>query len=1431
MPGAFWDLIAKDQASPAFLRVAGAADKAAASTERASKSIGGATARMSAVGARLTKSVTLPLLAIAGVSVKLATDFNSAMTRIQTQAGASASDVKTLSAQVLSLSKTAQQGPVDLANALYHLKSVGLDNVMAMKALKTSSDLAAVGNANLEATTNALAGAWRTGIQGAKNFHTAAATVNAVIGAGNMTLEAFNAALGTGILASAKTFGLSLKDVGSALALFTDEGVPADAAATRLRMTFSLLGAPSKAAEAQLNAIGLTGLRLADDMRKPNGLIAAIGDLKAHLEDPKYKLSLSEQAQLLSHAFGGGRSSSAILSLINNFAVLKQKQDQVTSSLSKYDKAVAAQRATPGAQFHELVANLERTAITLGTAILPDVKALAGGLSTAAQWFARLNTATHGWLIAAGGIALLAGPVLSLTAKIAGAAGAIRLFSAGAAQATLATKEMTSASYLAGRNMAGGFGGAMGVAARAAGKLTAAIGGVGLGLAIGQMTKNMSTGAKLLGALGAAAAGAMIGFQVGGGPGAVIGATTGAITSLATSMSGAATVTIDATAAYQTYIATVKQSTNALSNANQEQTVANLANSHAYDLLDQLHSANLAAGVSYNDLIAAVNGGPKAFNAFTAAMRGTHNILGTFMINEVAQLRTGFQQAITAQKELNRSLADHAISGFVNAVRKGSEMLPRFDGGIQSLGTALSKTSDYTESNVTAFEKLQASMKVAQLTGKDLTDALAGVIATVGKSATATLNEFLGAVQSFVSSGKSAADRAALIGATLKNANGDALNFAGAMNSASGAAHQLGVDVKSAAKAVGKSGESTHAWLSNVVNMKTGAINFHKAAAGPLITDLQSIQTAGMNAAMAMFQHARATMSGKRAADAAYRVYKQQTYGALVSEFTQLTGNATAAKKLATNYLGMPKHVKTLLEQEGGDPIVTLLNKIGTQLAFLTGHPWTPKIDANTKPATDKANRLQSTIDAIKQGKFPDLGVNSAAALQTIASLQARIDNLRGKTLFINTVYNPGTGPNRAIPSARGTIVRGPGTGTSDTAGLYALSNGEAVIPEKAVSKHRGMVEYLIAQGRGMSNGGITTKQSNGKTVYVYHGTDYSTRKSAVSARDSNLIGAIGTSIGNIGSAPGAKFHVGDVGMNRILGQINHAWDVLRVKIAAGLSKNAARTYEKELRHYTAIARHQLHDLRVQIRTSDLHDIKKALGGTVQDTRAAFTAMFHDLTKAGGASAKMLNALHAGEARLIAQQKTLAQRNRQLDKMRTYRSGVRSTLSGAFDPTQYGSIQDLIGGLHSATGTNNAYSSEVTKLRREAHGNKGLLRMINTLDASGQTATLATLAHASRGQFLQAGKAYQHYQGSLTAGSNAAEVTKFGRSIDSWTKEMQAERKDRREMVAAMAKVVHAVTTAHVKLDGKVVGTIVSDTIDHDIAELEKLIRHGQHHH
>lgn len=65
----------------------------------------------------------LAAAAVGGLAIKSAVDFQTQMTKIQTQAGATAGQVKQLSTAVLQLAPSTQQGPIALAKALYHLKS------------------------------------------------------------------------------------------------------------------------------------------------------------------------------------------------------------------------------------------------------------------------------------------------------------------------------------------------------------------------------------------------------------------------------------------------------------------------------------------------------------------------------------------------------------------------------------------------------------------------------------------------------------------------------------------------------------------------------------------------------------------------------------------------------------------------------------------------------------------------------------------------------------------------------------------------------------------------------------------------------------------------------------------------------------------------------------------------------------------------------------------------------------------------------------------------------------------------------------------------------------------------------------------------------------------------------------------------------------
>jgi hypothetical protein len=102
------------------------------------------------------------------------------------------------SEQVLELAKVSPQGPVALANALYRLEGAGIRGERALKALKAASDLAAVGNANVEDTAKTLAQAYFSGIKGLGGFNNVVAELNATVGAGDLRLQQLVDALGTG---------------------------------------------------------------------------------------------------------------------------------------------------------------------------------------------------------------------------------------------------------------------------------------------------------------------------------------------------------------------------------------------------------------------------------------------------------------------------------------------------------------------------------------------------------------------------------------------------------------------------------------------------------------------------------------------------------------------------------------------------------------------------------------------------------------------------------------------------------------------------------------------------------------------------------------------------------------------------------------------------------------------------------------------------------------------------------------------------------------------------------------------------------------------------------------------------------------------------------------------------------------------------------
>lgn len=360
-----------------------------AAVGRFSAGVGGALSHAkSAIGGLLTGPLGMVGLAggVFGVEQALtgaahsAMNFQQSMTLLQTQTGASAAEVKDMSSKVLELAKTLPQSPEDLAAGLYHVESAGMRGSKALDVLRIAAQGAATGGADLESVVNAIVGAEQSGIKGAEDLGTAMGTLNAIVGSGNMRMQDLADAFGTGIAATARTFGASLQSVGAALATLTDEGIPATDAATRLRMSINLLGAPTSRSRDNLKSIGLSATDLATAMRGPNGLVAAVEMLhgamaKAGMIDEQGVTT--KGAQFLSESFGGGRSSSAIMTLIGNLGLLDQKFAAVNKGAAGFGDAVTAASQTAAWKMATFQSTLQVLAIKIGNVLLPIATDLA----------------------------------------------------------------------------------------------------------------------------------------------------------------------------------------------------------------------------------------------------------------------------------------------------------------------------------------------------------------------------------------------------------------------------------------------------------------------------------------------------------------------------------------------------------------------------------------------------------------------------------------------------------------------------------------------------------------------------------------------------------------------------------------------------------------------------------------------------------------------------------------------------------------------------------------------------------------------------------------------------------------------------------------------------------------------------------------------
>ena len=327
---------------------------------------------------------------IGGISVKMAADFQSATTRLATDAGESVKNLGMIRQGILDMAQAVGQTPKQLADGMYYIESAGYHGAAALKVLRASAEGATVGFTDMASMGSAVTTVLRDYNLPADR---AAAVTSALIetvaqGKTNMTLLANS--MGR-VLPIAAAFGIPFKETAAAIATMTVSGQQARFGVQQIRNAFLNLAAPGNMASKTMKLIGLSGDQLHRVLMNPKtGISDALTLINTQL-GKHFPAGSAEYISAQRKIYGGITGLSVALALGGDH--LTKYNETVKKIGSAYDSAdpkvknFSEVAKTLNFQLKQLSAAGSVLAVDVGSWLLPKVSSVAKWAASVIDWF------------------------------------------------------------------------------------------------------------------------------------------------------------------------------------------------------------------------------------------------------------------------------------------------------------------------------------------------------------------------------------------------------------------------------------------------------------------------------------------------------------------------------------------------------------------------------------------------------------------------------------------------------------------------------------------------------------------------------------------------------------------------------------------------------------------------------------------------------------------------------------------------------------------------------------------------------------------------------------------------------------------------------------------------------------------------------------
>lgn len=408
----------KDQMSPQMAKVSKRLETQGRYYQRLGRQVQNTGRKISSVGSTLTKSITLPVAALGGASVKAAADFEKGMSdtmAIMGTTGKEAEDQrKKLEEYAKSLSNIGFSAD-EVTEAYKYMGMAGWKTDQILAGTAPILKLAAATGTELGRTSDIVTDALTAFGASAEQAADLADILAKASTSSNTNVEMLGETFKYAAPV-AGAFGYSMSETAAMAGLMANAGIKASQAGTTLRSTMSNLLAPTKAAQAQLEKYGLNAEALSK---------MSLKEQMETLRNTMSGLSKTEQAMFAKSVAGKNAMSGFLAIMKTTDDQFKAFTDTIDGSSGALDQMYSTSMDNLTGQWKILKADLKDVGIEIGTILMPYAKKGVEYIKKAVSWFRNLDEEQKKHILKLAGIAAAAGPVLTLVGKFTSGIGGL----------------------------------------------------------------------------------------------------------------------------------------------------------------------------------------------------------------------------------------------------------------------------------------------------------------------------------------------------------------------------------------------------------------------------------------------------------------------------------------------------------------------------------------------------------------------------------------------------------------------------------------------------------------------------------------------------------------------------------------------------------------------------------------------------------------------------------------------------------------------------------------------------------------------------------------------------------------------------------------------------------------------------------------------